>query len=210
MTIGIDRKRIGIWLLLLLLPLGNAWSQALEINIVGGNPSALPIAVVPFEYTGVGVSPDTDVSSVIRADLNRSGKFRGLPDQDIIEKPADWAGWTLPAVCIVSADWRPRDPAHGAGGYVYDRLYEYRLIAITRGARMTAVADARAILERIETRVKGWNQSRATITGLTTGDAVQTFGVDRGGVLIYHAQSSDPDVKFGVGGLIITARVMTR
>ena len=65
MTIGIDRKRIRIWLLLLLLPLGNAPSQALEINIVGGNLSAiLPIAVVPFEYTGVvGSSPDTDVSS---------------------------------------------------------------------------------------------------------------------------------------------------
>ena len=43
MTTGIDRKRIAIWLLLLLLPFGNAWSQALEINIVGGNPSALQI-----------------------------------------------------------------------------------------------------------------------------------------------------------------------
>ena len=151
-----------------------------------------------------------DLADNLGEDAQGTPPYVATVREDIIEKPADWAGWTLPAVCIVSADWRPRDPAHGAGGYVYDRLYEYRLIAITRGARMTAVADARAILERIETRVKGWNQSRATIDGLTTGDAVQTFGVDRGGVLIYHAQSSDPDVKFGVGGLIITARVMTR
>ena len=151
-----------------------------------------------------------DLADNLGEDVQASAPYVENVREDIIEKPADWAGWTLPAVCIVSADWRPRDPAHGAGGYVYDRIYEYRLLAITRGARMTAVADVRTILERIEARVKGWNSSRSTITGLATGDAVQTFGVDRGGVLIYHAQSSEPDIKFGVGGLIITARVTTR
>ena len=125
----------------------------------------------------------------------------------LVRNPSDWEGWELPAVAIITSRWIPKDPAHGAGGYVYDRLYQYRLIAITRGVTLTATSDARAILERIEARVKGWNQSRSTITGLSTGDAVQTFSVDNGGMEIWHAESSQAGVMFGIGLLTISARV---
>ena len=59
------------------LPLAAAaQQQGLEIDIVGGNAAALPIAVVPMPYQGAGAAPETDVAAVIRADLNRSGQFR--------------------------------------------------------------------------------------------------------------------------------------
>jgi TolB protein len=47
----------------LLLPLA-ALSQerGLEIDIVGGNASALPIAVVPMPNQGGGAAPETDVA----------------------------------------------------------------------------------------------------------------------------------------------------
>jgi TolB protein len=64
-----------------------AHGQGLTIDIVDGVPSALPIAVVPFAFEGAGRPPDTDVASVIRANFNRSGQFRTLPLQDIIEQP---------------------------------------------------------------------------------------------------------------------------
>src|SRR5688572_1674205 len=95
-------KRLLALLLLplLLLASGGARAQGLEIDIIDGNASALPIAVVPMDYLGGNAAPDTDIAAVIRADLNRSGAFRTLPDRDIIEKPqrgsdVDFATWRL-------------------------------------------------------------------------------------------------------------------
>jgi TolB protein len=62
-------------------------AQGLTIDIVDGIPTALPIAVVPFAFEGAGAPPDTDIASVIRANFNRSGQFRTLPLQDIVEQP---------------------------------------------------------------------------------------------------------------------------
>ncbi len=89
-----------LFFLLLLLPLTSARGQGLEIDIVGGHAAALPVAVVPFEYLGTSAPPDTDVSQVVRADLNRSGQFRTLPDGDIVERPlrqsdVNFATWRL-------------------------------------------------------------------------------------------------------------------
>ena len=59
---------------LLLLPACAALAQSrggLEIDIIGGNAAALPIAVVPFG----GDCGQTDVGGVVRADLGRSGQF---------------------------------------------------------------------------------------------------------------------------------------
>ena len=75
-------------LLFSLLPLASiAQEKGLEIDIIGGNASALPIAVVPMPYRGSGAAPETDVAAVVRADLDRSGQFRGLPVASMIEKP---------------------------------------------------------------------------------------------------------------------------
>ncbi len=56
-----------------------AQQRGLEIDIVGGNASALPIAVVTMPYQGGGTQVQTDVADVIRADLARSGQFRPMP-----------------------------------------------------------------------------------------------------------------------------------
>ncbi len=92
-----------LWILaglcLLAFPLAPR-AQGLEISIIDGNPSALPITVVPMDYSGVGGLPETDIAAVIRADLNRSGSFRALPEGDIIERPqrmadVNFATWRL-------------------------------------------------------------------------------------------------------------------
>ena len=80
--------RVSILLFLLLaMAMGPARAQGLSIDIVNGNASALPVAVVPFAFEGAGLPPDTDVAAVIAADLNRCGQFRALPRQDIVEFP---------------------------------------------------------------------------------------------------------------------------
>lgn len=72
-------------LLAFLLPFAASAQQGLEIDIVGGNASAVPIAVVPMQGPA---TLQTDVAKVIAADLNRSGSFRSLPDKDIVERPS--------------------------------------------------------------------------------------------------------------------------
>ena len=66
----------------LLLPFGSARAQGLDIGLVQGRDGALPITVVPMPYLGTSVAPDTDIAAVIRADLNRSGQFNALSEQD--------------------------------------------------------------------------------------------------------------------------------
>ena len=76
-------RTIAAWLLACLaaLPLAAAAQNngPLELDIVGGRASALPIAVAPFGGSAGG----TDIAAIIRADLDRSGQFRAMPEGDI-------------------------------------------------------------------------------------------------------------------------------
>ncbi len=65
----------------------SAQQGGLEIDIIGGNASALPIAVVPMPYQGNGAPPTTDIAEVIRNDLARSGQFNALPERDMAQRP---------------------------------------------------------------------------------------------------------------------------
>ncbi len=80
------RKILLICLLGLLLP-HYTRAQSLDAGLVIGNESALSIAIVPMPYNGSKSTPDQDVASVIRSDLNRSGQFRSLDETRITEKP---------------------------------------------------------------------------------------------------------------------------
>jgi len=64
-----------------------AQSGGLTVEIQNGNPSALPIAVVPFGFEGGSVPPEFNPGDIIRADMARSGQFRPLPKENIVEFP---------------------------------------------------------------------------------------------------------------------------
>jgi TolB protein len=70
-----------------LLTISSASAQVLTGSVQGMMQSATPIAVVPYAQPGMAPLP-TDVADVIRADLNRCGKFRALAKSDIVELPA--------------------------------------------------------------------------------------------------------------------------
>src|SRR5690606_5963930 len=91
-------KRCLFAVFALLLPFAAAaQQQGLEIDIIGGNASALPIAVVPMPYQGSGSPPPTDVAAVVRADLERSGQFRTLPESAMVSRPTTGAQVDYPA-----------------------------------------------------------------------------------------------------------------
>jgi len=58
----------------------------LTIVITKGSDEAIPIAIVPFGWNGVGAMP-FDVAQVVAADLARSGRFKPMERQDMVSVP---------------------------------------------------------------------------------------------------------------------------
>ena len=80
-------------------------SAELRIEITGGVDQAVPLAVVPFGWQGGGKMP-FDVSGVVAADLERSGRFAPLAPGDMLERPTtgsdiDFKDWRILGIEVV-------------------------------------------------------------------------------------------------------------
>ncbi len=98
-----------IYTLLLLLVTQLAFAK-LEIEIIQGNASALPIAVIPLQWRAAGPPPDTGVAEVVSADLYRSGLFDPLAVKDMVDRPVDaesirFGTWRLLKVDYLVIGW---------------------------------------------------------------------------------------------------------
>ncbi len=155
-------KRLLIWLVLsLFAAVANA--QGLDIGLVSGNESSLPIAVVPMPYQGSGVAPDTDIAGIIRNDLNRSGQFRSLPVESMVEKPVRGGDIQFPTWRLLKQDFvvvgRVLDDADG--GYrveyeLYDVAKQQRLVGLAVGGRAKGLRDvAHQIADQIYEKILG-------------------------------------------------------
>src|SRR5690554_1231763 len=152
------KPMIRCFLALFALPLpvvAAAQQQGLEIDIVGGHASALPIAVVPMPYQGSAQAPDTDIAAVIRANLDRSGQFRTLPERDIVEHPTRGAEVQYPTWRVLRQDFlvvgRVLDAA--GGGYrveyeVFDVARQERVLGMAMTARASAMRDVAHQIDR--------------------------------------------------------------
>ncbi len=72
---------------------------ALTIQITEGVEGALPIALVPFDNSSIKSPLPSNLSTIIAADLARSGRFAPIPEQDLIARPHD-------GNAVRFADWR--------------------------------------------------------------------------------------------------------
>ncbi|MGV8961152.1 MAG: Tol-Pal system beta propeller repeat protein TolB [Stenotrophomonas sp.] len=135
-------KKMPLWLAAitaLLLPIAAmAQQKGLEIDIIGGNASALPIAVVPMAYQGSAGAPATDVAAVVRADLERSGQFRNLPEAQIAERPSRGSEVQYPAWRALKQDYLVVGRVLDAGAGAY--RVEYELLDVAKGERMLGLA----------------------------------------------------------------------
>ncbi len=90
----IDKSCPAHWLWLvfsvcMLLPFGSAHA-VIEIEITEGFESTIPIAIVPFGWSGQGEAP-IDVAKVVSDDLHRSGYFDPFNRDDLIARPVSGA-----------------------------------------------------------------------------------------------------------------------
>lgn len=101
-------------IVLLGLGLTSAARAVLTIEITQGVEGAAPIAIVPFAWQGKGSAP-LQLDRVIAADLQRSGAFSPLPEQDLIARPhraaevnfADWRALNVDNVVVGSMQALP-------------------------------------------------------------------------------------------------------
>jgi len=112
-----------------LLFTGNAFAT-LEIVITDGINDARPIAVVPFQWTGNGVMPES-IAKVVSEDLLRSGKFNPINELKFPQKPSndnevDYAAWASEGVEAVVVGQISQS---SIGRY----LIKYQLIDVIRG-----------------------------------------------------------------------------
>lgn len=183
-------------LLCLLAPLfAFAQSRGLEIDIVGGNAAALPIAVVPMPYQGAAAAPQTDIAEVVAADLARSGQFRTLTGTGLgTQRPTRGSeidfGFFQQARQSYIVVGRVLDAADGGYRVEYE-LYDIaknRMLAFALTARANAMRDvahqiADAIYEKI-TGVRGafWTRIAYVVqTGVGKGAQYALYVADADG-----------------------------
>ena len=159
-------------------------AQGLTVQIVNGVPSAIPVAVVPFGQSA-GPPPSTDLAEVVSMDLNRCGKFRSLPRNEIVETPTTGAEIKFPTWQQLKQDYivvgRTSDIGNGAlraDFELWDVNKQQRLLGLSitgQGSDLRRVAHqiADQIYQKI-IGVRGAFDTRiAYVTAVGTGQNTQ-------------------------------------
>jgi len=122
-------ENVKKFILILCFLLAAPWVQAqLKIEIINGNASALPIAIVPFKWEESIPAPLTGVSEIVASDLYRSGLFDPMAESDMAERPADeesirFGTWRLLKVDYIVVG-RVRPAADGNGHELIYQLFD--------------------------------------------------------------------------------------
>ncbi len=155
----------------------------LTIEITGGTQAALPIAVVPFHWSGSGAAPE-NVSGIIAADLQRTGRFRPLPEKDLLARPyqpdqVDFRDWrALGPHYLVIGDVRSAASGFEVSFTLFDVFRGEQLLGMALGSaakdlRFTAHRIADLIYEKL-TGMPGAFASRiAYVTAVRQPDGSQ-------------------------------------
>ncbi len=100
----------------------------LEIEIIRGSASALPIAIVPFSWEESGPPPITTVSEIVSGDLYRSGLFDPMDEADMVERPVDEEGIRFGTWRLLKVDYvvigKVRQAADGMGHELVYQLFD--------------------------------------------------------------------------------------
>ncbi|MGH8050479.1 MAG: Tol-Pal system beta propeller repeat protein TolB [Arenimonas sp.] len=138
-------------------------AQVLDLGVISGNEGSLPIAVVPMVYQGKLAAPDTQVADVIRADLNRSGQFRSMPEQSLIARPTRGSEVRFNDWRLAKQDFlvvgRVLDDAKGSYRIeyeLYDVAKQERMLGLSLTSRAKGIRDvSHQIADQIYEKILG-------------------------------------------------------
>jgi len=190
------RKAIHLTLVLILIAVARTGAAQLQIEIVDGNPSALPIAVVPFEWLEAGPPPADTVDTIIAGDLYRSGLFDPMDVADMPEQPSAQENIRFGTWRLLKVDYivigKVRTAADGLGHEIIYQLFDVhkqeellsRITTVGPGdLRFGAHRVADAIYEKL-TGVPGAFSTRiayVTATGIGNGIRYELVVADADG-----------------------------
>lgn len=140
------------WLATLLVALGPVMSSpaSAELTVVirEGVSNAIPVAVVPFGYTGEGVAP-FDLAEVVAADLSGSGRFAPMAREDMVDRPVageqiDFADWRMlgTEVIVVGRLAPAGEDRYSIDFQLYDTVRGEQMLAYTIPAQTTSLRAA--------------------------------------------------------------------
>jgi len=131
---------------------GTVAEAQLTITITEGSERAVPIAVVPFGWTGSG-APAFDLAGVVAADLGSSGRFAPLANADLVSRPTQASQVNFQQWRVLDADYLVIGTLAEAGP---DRFTaQFQLFDVLRGEQLTGFrleagrTDLRATAHRI-------------------------------------------------------------
>jgi len=186
----------------LVLSLWQALAAAdLTIEITEGVQGAIPVAIVPFHWPDEGASLPEDVGAIVAADLARSGRFRILPERDMLSRPTsgaevDFRDWrTLGQDALVVGQVQPNGP----DGYLVqfqlfdvlrgEQMAAYSVPTSTRGLRLTAHQIADIVYEKLTGAPGAFATRIAYITEERGRDGVRRVSLKVSDADGYHPQT---------------------
>ena len=158
MSNGLVRRCVA--LVVMTVAAGAADAQ-LQIEITEYAGKQTPVAVVPFGWEGNDPTAPYDIDDVIAADLNRSGRFRTIPETDMLQMPVasvdiDFEDWSILGVeaVIIGTLTQTDDNVYSLQFQAFDvftreQLVGYRM-PVSRGTmRIAAHRAADMIYEKL-------------------------------------------------------------
>lgn len=135
-----------------------ALAQAqLVVDITRGQENAVPVAVVPFGWSGTDVAP-FDVAQVIASDLHRSGRFEPVALDKMVDRPTtgqeirfdEWRSYIRTDFIVVGKLMPQGADRYAAQFELYNVLNGQSLARTEPGQELTATASSlRALSHRI-------------------------------------------------------------
>jgi TolB protein len=133
----------------LLLLASSAAQAALTIEITQGVEGAVPIAIVPFGWDDQTTTVPENLSAIISADLNRSGRFAALPDRDLVAFPTQAEQVQFKNWRMVNVDYLTIGKISPAAGGQFE--VQFQLFDVFRGNEVAGYSftTSRADLRRV-------------------------------------------------------------
>jgi TolB protein len=178
------------WLVVfaLLVALTGTADAQLEFEITDFVGKRTPVAIVPFGFEGETPAAPFDIDDVIAADLNRSGRFRPIPETDMLQKPiasvdVDFDDWSILGVeaVVIGKITQTGANAYSVQFQAFDvfkreQLVGYRMPASRGTMRQVAHRAADMIYEKL-TGIPGVFGTKVAYVSAEGSEAARSFAL---------------------------------